>query len=103
MRIQIVTFQGCPNASATRAALERALASAGIANRIEEVDTSAPETPEPLRGWGSPTVLIDGVDVEGQAAPTGPNCRLYRDVEGKVQGAPPESLLSAAIRHASRH
>jgi hypothetical protein len=100
MRIQLITFAGCPNASATRSALERVLAAAGITDPIEEIDTSAPETAEPLRGWGSPTVLLDGKDVGEEAAPTAPSCRLYKDGEGTVHGAPPESLLSAAVRRA---
>jgi len=100
MRIQLITFAGCPNASATRAALDQALAAAGIADRIEEINTSSPETPESLRSWGSPTVLVNGEDVGGQAAPIGPSCRLYRDDDGKVQGSPPASLLSAAVLRA---
>jgi len=101
MRIQLITFPGCPNATATRAALDRALAAAGIADRIEEVNTSSPETPESLRGWGSPTVLLNGEDVGGQSAPAGPSCRLYRDENGKVQGAPPVALLFAAVLRVS--
>ena len=98
MKIQLITFPGCPNAKAARATLERVLARAGVADRIEEVDATALETAEELRGWGSPTVLVEGRDVGGQAEPTGPGCRLYRDDDGKVQGSPPEALLSAAIR-----
>lgn len=100
VRIQLITFPGCPNATAARAALDQALAAAGIADRIEEVNTSSPETPESLRGWGSPTILLNGEDVGGQAAPTGPSCRLYSDEHGKVHGAPPASLLTAAVLRA---
>lgn len=100
MRIQLITFAGCPNAPLTRAALERVLAASGIAGRIEEVDVFAPETPEALRRWGSPTVLLNGEDVEGQTTPTGTSCRLYTDDEGNLKGAPPEPLLVAAVRRA---
>jgi len=100
MRIQLVTFAGCPNAPAARSALERVLAEAGVLDGIEEVDASAPETVEHLRDWGSPTILIDGEDVDGQSAPTGPGCRLYRDEAGRMHGSPPDVLLSAAVRRA---
>src|SRR5262249_5581173 len=68
MRVQLLTFAGCQNAEVVRETLRSALASTGIAVPVEEVDTNAPETPERLRGWGSPTILIDGVDVEGLEA-----------------------------------
>jgi len=100
MRVQLITFPGCPNAAAARAVLERVLAATGADDRIEEVDSTAPETAEHLREWGSPTILLDGADVGGEPAPTGRSCRLYRDNVGKVHGAPPESLLLAAMQRA---
>ena len=98
MRIQLITFTGCPNAAAAREVLARVLAAAGIAEVIEEVDTSDPRTPEALRSWGSPTVLIDGIDIEGQDATSGPGCRLYANDQGASQTVPPESLILAALR-----
>ena len=97
MKVQLVTFSGCPNAAAARAVLERVLSSSGIHAAIEEVDTTAPETPEALRGWGSPTILIDGVDIEGQETPNSASCRLYRDSAGRLRSAPPEATLRAAL------
>ena len=100
MRIQLITFTGCPHASAARTSLEGVLASLGVRERIEAVDTLSPETSETLRRWGSPTILLDGEDIAGASRPTGPGCRLYRDAEGRMQGWPPEELLFAAFRRA---
>jgi hypothetical protein len=47
---------------------------------------------------GSPTILVDGVDTfaePGQSASV--SCRLYRDCEGQVDGAPSVSQLRQAI------
>jgi len=33
------------------------------------VDIVAPDTPEPLKGWGSPTIFFGGVDIEDGARP----------------------------------
>ena len=98
MKIQLVTFPGCPNADATRETVRRALVASGLDPAIEEIDSSSPQTPRPLCLWGSPTVLVDGVDVGGEERPTGPTCRLYRDASGRSHGSPPESLLLEAIR-----
>ena len=102
MKVQLLTFPGCPNAAAARALLQRVMSSSGIDADIVEVNTGAPETPEGLRGWGSPTILVDGADVGGQKAPENPSCRLYRDEEGRLRGTPPEGLLRAALNLAAR-
>ena len=100
MKIQYLTFPGCPNAAGGLAALERVLADLGVVDPIEEVDMTAPGTAEALRDWASPTILIDGVDAGGETQPNGPGCRMYMDAEGGRSGIPPESLLAAAIRSA---
>jgi hypothetical protein len=97
MKVQLLTFPGCPNAIAARELIQRLLSSSGIRASLEEVNTTAPETPEQLRGWGSPTILINGVDIEGQDTPVTASCRLYRDSAGRLRGVPPEALLQAAL------
>ena len=96
MKVQLLTFAGCPNSAAAREMLRSVLASAGITAPIEEVDANAPETPDSLRGWGSPTILIDGVDVGGQE-PAGTSCRLYLDEDGRLRGTPSEARLRSAL------
>ena len=98
LRIQLITFAGCPNAAAARAAIECALAESGLSARIEEIDTSAPDAPASLGEWGSPTVLVNGVDVGGETGPPGPSCRLYRDETGVTRGAPSNELLTSALK-----
>ena len=102
MKIQLLSFPGCPNAAAAREALRRVLAAREIDAPIEEVDTSSAATPEHLRGWGSPTVLIDGVDVAGERSPGEASCRLYRDAAGRIQGTPPVVLIEAALIRMTR-
>jgi len=101
VRVQLLTFAGCPNAESARRTLRSVLASAGITTTIEEVDTNAPETPERLREWGSPTILIDGADVEGLETPLGASCRLYRDEAGRHRGTPSEVRLRLALNRAA--
>ncbi len=102
MRIQLVYFEGCPNVDGARETLRDVLAKCRLTVPIEEVCTSAPDAPIQLHGWGSPTVLVDGVDVGGETGPGGASCRLYRDPAGRLHGAPPASLIEAALRRARR-
>ncbi len=72
MKVQLLSFPGCPNAEQAREALRRSLAAASLPPTFEEVDVTAPGAPEHLRQWGSPTILVDGRDVAG-GSPTGPS------------------------------
>ncbi|MCK6458167.1 MAG: hypothetical protein L6Q92_16760 [Phycisphaerae bacterium] len=101
MKVQLLYFPGCPNVDAARGALTRALHAAGLLLQFDEIDVSAQDTPAPLRVWGSPTILIDGVDVGGATEPTGLTCRLYsRDCCSSSAGAPTEAMVRKALEHA---
>ena len=101
MKVQLLTFPDCPNATAARELVRRVLRSSYPGARIEEVDTSAPEIQDRLRGWASPTILVDGEDIEGQSSPGGSSCRLYRDAAGHRSAVPPEPVLRAALDRAA--
>jgi hypothetical protein len=44
---------------------------------FEEVDLLDAKTPIDLKGWGSPTILVDGKDVAGYSKGSGLGCRVY--------------------------
>ncbi len=96
MNIQLLHFEGCPNVERARAALRDAIAAERIDQPVDEIDVEAPDAPESLRGWGSPTILVDGIDVTGAARSTGSSCRLYAD------GAPSVDQIRAALVAAQR-
>jgi len=80
MKIQLLHFDGCPNVDAARAVLRDALAAEKLDVPVEEIDVERADAPEWARGWGSPTILIDGKDVAGQERSSGSSCcRLYAD------------------------
>jgi copper chaperone CopZ len=96
MKIQLLHFEGCPNVDAARTALRDALAAEKLEIPIEEIDVEAPNAPEWARGWGSPTILVDGKDVTGQERSEGSSCcRLYAD------GAPSVASIRARIAASS--
>jgi len=41
-----------------------------------------PASPEDLRGWGSPTILVNGADVTGQPKGNSVSCRVYNTPGG---------------------
>lgn len=99
MKVQLLAFAGCPNAAPTRLLLTQVLRALRVEASIEEIDTATESCPVALRRWGSPTVLINGVDVEG-GEPDGGGCRVYRSATG-MSGVPTEESLVAAIRRSA--
>ena len=106
MRIQLITFGGCPHAASARELLRRTLERSGLECDFDEVDSTVEDTPSSLRTWGSPTILVDGVDAGGEPVGTGPGCRLYPDATGRTTGLPPEAglreLLARSLTSARR-
>jgi mercuric ion transport protein len=94
--VQLLYLPDCPNVDPARAVLRAAMAAAGVSVPVEEIDTTAADVPEWLRHWGSPTILVDGMDVAGEVPSGGQACRVY-DCGGALSGVPSVALVRAAI------
>ncbi len=100
MRIELLYFDGCPSYEALLPKLRKLLEREGIEDEIDLRQVEALDAAEDENFLGSPTVRIDGKDVEPGADRRddfGLKCRLYRSSEG-TSGLPPESWLVEAIR-----
>ncbi|MFO0601111.1 MAG: MerC family mercury resistance protein [Myxococcaceae bacterium] len=95
-RVELLYFPGCPNLENARTQLSRAMVASGLRAAWSEVDVTSAAAPPEVRGYGSPTVLVDGVDVTGGSASAGATCRLYPGSE--VPGVPPLAAITAALR-----
>ena len=89
-RIELVYFEGCPNAAQARENIRVAVEASGRPLDWSEWDLMAESTPEDFRRYGSPTVLIDGEDVTGESAATvAMACR--------ADGAPSVTLIAERL------
>ncbi len=66
-RIELVYFEGCPNAARARDNLRDAIEATGQDLTWSEWDLMSEATPADFRRFGSPTVLVDGEDVTGES------------------------------------
>lgn len=101
-RVEILYFDGCPNHEAARALVERLSNELRIEPHIELIEVADAEAAAALRFLGSPTVRVDGVDVEpGAEARTNYAlaCRIYPGEQG-VSELPHEQWLRDALRRA---
>ncbi len=67
VRVQILYSEGCANASPTVQLVRSIAKDLNIAINIEMVKVGTQEQAEELRFLGSPTVRIDGLDIEPSA------------------------------------
>ena len=95
LSVQLLFFSGCPHVEAARRQLISAFSAAGLESGWTEHDVNHPETPVELRGYGSPSILVNGRDVMGATPGDGAACRLYMGTD--LPGAPPLSELVRAL------
>jgi hypothetical protein len=99
VRIELRYWDGCPSHPEALRLLRDVLLTRGLDVEVElrEVTTSAEA--ERLHFPGSPTILVDGRDVDpgGAAGRPALNCRIYHLPNGKVSPIPSREQLEAAL------
>lgn len=97
MTIEIISIPNCPNHQATVDRVKSVLSSESLLATVVERIVSTKAEAESLRFAGSPTVLVDGEDVEPLAQPSGNlACRIY----SCGGGIPSSELVKKAIHRA---
>lgn len=97
-RVELVYDSDCPNVGQARAALLQAFSRAKISASWIEWDWKAPESPTYIRGYGSPTILVDGKDVaDAEPGEEVDCCRLYSDTANGFCRVPSVRQIAAAL------
>ncbi|HVF79998.1 MAG TPA: hypothetical protein VNA28_17025 [Solirubrobacteraceae bacterium] len=102
MKVELLYFVGCPNHEALVPRLRELLASTGVTGDVELVEVQDADAADRERFLGSPTVRIDGQDVEpgaDQRSDFGLKCRLYATPDG-LRGTPADEWVLATLRRA---
>ena len=102
MKIEVLYIDGCPHFPATVDAVERCLGHLGRTCPITEMSVTDQNMAVSIGFLGSPTVRINGLDIEPSARQRttfGMMCRTYDEGSG---GVPSEDLIRSAIAEAQR-
>lgn len=105
MRIELLYFESCPSYEILLPRLRSLLERAGIDEQIELRRVETFEAAERERFLGSPTVRIDGKDIDPGAigrSDFGLKCRLYRDEEGTANGTPSNETIAHALQRLAK-
>ena len=98
-RIEVLVFDGCPSAEAAIARVHEAVHLARVAATVEVVRVDSEADAARLRFLGSPSVRVDGVDVDSGACERtdfGMQCRVYSS-DGHFTATPPAAWIAAAL------
>jgi hypothetical protein len=99
MRVELLYWDGCPSHPEAQALLEQVLAERGLGVEIEVREVRTKEEARVLRFPGSPTIRIDGRDVDpiGAGARPALTCRIYSLPDGRVSPIPSREQLEEAL------
>ena len=101
MRIEFLYYADCPSHEEALARLKGAMAAEGVEADIHIIEVKSDQEAQQLRFIGSPTIRIDGEDIdpeglEGQQYAL--TCRVYTKRDGRPSPAPETALIRARLR-----
>jgi hypothetical protein len=100
--VEVLAFPGCPNPARAIALVEGVCAELGSNAEIQILDITDQQTADQARSLGSPTIRVDGRDVEPGAQECVEylhTCRLYQG-KHSLRGLPEEIWLRQALQDA---
>ncbi len=102
MRVELLWFEGCPNHEVAEALLRDVLREGGAPAPVTKIQVEDEATGDRVGFPGSPTIRIDGVDVEPgfvDCEDCTPRCRVYQ-TEAGFRGLPERAWIEAAVARA---
>lgn len=101
MKIELLYVPACPHVEAAATRLREVLSREGVAAEVHEIVVEDVRSAQALHFRGSPTIRINGRDIEGQAPrveSAALACRLY--VDSDERGVPPIEMIRLAVAEA---
>ncbi len=96
MRIQVLYFEDCPNYKPAVEIVRRTAEELGVDADIELVYIDSTESANANRFLGSPTIQVEGIDIDPAARDRrdfGLSCRRYGSI-----GVPPRDMIVDALK-----
>lgn len=100
VHVELIYFDGCPSWRTAWSQLRQVVDDLGIEAEVHLRDVAGLSEAERWGFAGSPTLRINGRDLEDYDGPPRMACRRYLDNDGR--GWPNEHLLRARLRQAER-
>ena len=98
-KISFLYSDDCPSHHEALSRLRKIMDQEGITVEVETINVRTNEEAIAHRFRGSPTILIDGRDIDPSSLEGfGLACRAYRLEDGRISPLPSESMIRKALR-----
>ena len=104
-KIEFLYWEDCPSHPQAWSLLEEVLTELGIEAAVEQIEVVTDEDVERLEFPGSPTIRVNGVDIDPDgAAQMGAalTCRVYRLEGGRFSPVPSKEMIKQALSGENR-
>jgi len=101
MRVELLYYPECPSHERALERLQEALQAEGVDTPVEVIRIDTQAEAEAHRFVGSPTIRINGVEIDPQPQlPYRLTCRTFVHEDGRLSPLPSLTMLRRAIRQA---
>jgi hypothetical protein len=104
VQVSFLYYEECPSHDLALERLREVMAEDGITSEVEVFKVETEEQARELHFVGSPTIRIDGRDID---PPTDPRyaltCRVYRLEDDRISPLPSKDMIRRALRTPARN
>ena len=99
MRVSFLYYEECPSHDLALERLREVMAEEGISSEVEVVKVETEEQARRLSFVGSPTIRIDGRDIDPPSNPRfALTCRVYRLEDDRISPLPSKDMIRRGLR-----
>jgi hypothetical protein len=99
-KIEFLYWEDCPSHPQAWNLLQEAMAELGVESPVEQIEVLTDSDAERLAFPGSPTIRVNGVDIDPDGAAqmgTALTCRIYRLPDGRFSPVPSKEMIRQAL------
>jgi hypothetical protein len=99
VRVSFLYFEECPSHDLALERLREVMAEEGISSEVEVFKVETEDQARQLRFVGSPTIRVDGQDIDPPSDPRyALACRAYRLEDHRISPLPSKVMIRRALR-----
>ena len=103
MRVSFLYYEDCPSYDLALERLREVMDEEGIPGEVEVVKVETEEQAHELRFVGSPTIRVDGQDIDSSSdSRYALTCRAYRLADDRISPLPSKAMIRRAFRPSAK-
>jgi hypothetical protein len=98
VRVSFLYYEECPSHDLALGRLREVMDEEGIPGEVEVIKVETEDRARQLRFVGSPTIRVDGQDIDPPSDPRyALTCRAYRLEDGRISPLPSKDMIRRAL------